>query len=301
MATRERRAPAQPRIRAERILRARARLGEGPVWDAATSTLLWVDVFDQSVHRFDPATGRDEAWDVGELCGCVWPAADGRMLLALRGRIALLDPRTGEVEPLARVPEPPENRLNDGACDARGRFWFGSFSPTGGGASLWRFDPEHGARRMETGLTISNGLGWSPDGGTFYLTDSPARTIHAYDFDADAGRISNRRTFASLAGEDGFPDGLAVDAEGGVWSARFDGACVVRYDERGRESHRISLPVPRATSCAFGGEGLRDLFITTGSVGMAEEEIEKAVDSGDLFRARPGVAGLPVHPFVPPS
>jgi sugar lactone lactonase YvrE len=240
-------------------------------------------------------------WEVGDLCGCVWPSADGRLLVALRGRLALLDPRTGGLEPLADVPEPPQNRLNDGACDARGRFWFGSFSPGEGGASLWRFDPAHGVRRMETGLTISNGLGWSPDGGTFYLTDSPAQTIHAYDFDAEAGRISNRRAFVDLRGEDGFVDGLAVDAEGGVWSARFAGGAVVRYDERGRETDRISLPVPRATSCAFGGAGLRDLFVTTASVGMTEEEIEGAAESGDLFRVRTGVAGLPTHPFVPPS
>jgi sugar lactone lactonase YvrE len=285
----------------ERVLRARARLGEGPVWDAATGTLLWVDIFDHAVHRFDPASGRDEWWDVGEVVGCVWPSADGRLLVALRSRLALLDPRTGDVQPFASVPEPARNRLNDGACDARGRFWFGSFSPERGGASLYRYDPGDGVRRMESGLTISNGLGWSPDGGTFYLTDSPAQRIHACDFDADAGTLSHRRTFVDLRGQDGFPDGLAVDAEGGVWSARFAGGCVVRYDERGRETARVAFPVPRPTSCAFGGPGLRDLYVTSASVGMSEEEIEAAFDSGDLFRLQPGIAGIPAHPFVPPS
>ncbi|HEX8244123.1 MAG TPA: SMP-30/gluconolactonase/LRE family protein [Longimicrobium sp.] len=290
-----------PAISPERVLRARARLGEGPVWDAATETLLWVDIFDHAVHRYDPRSGRDQRWDVGEVAGCVWPVADGRLLVALRSRLALLDPRTGDVQPFADVPEPPRNRLNDGACDARGRFWFGSFSPDEGGASLYRWSAEDRVRRMETGLTISNGLGWSPDGGTFYLTDSPAQVIHAYDFDAEAGTLANRRTFVDLRGQDGFPDGLAVDAEGGVWSARFAGGCVVRYDQRGRETARVSFPVPRPTSCAFGGAEMRDLYVTSASVGISEEEIEAGFDSGDLFRLRTGIPGLPVPPFVPPS
>lgn len=282
----------------ERVLRARARLGEGPVWDAATGTLLWVDIHDHRVHRFDPATGRDEAWDAGEVVGCVWPARGGRLLVGLRHRLALLDPATGGLETLAEVgADRPGSRLNDGACDARGRFWVGSMAKEEGGAALYRVDPDGSVRRMETGLTISNGLGWSPDGGAFYLTDSPAQRIYAYDFDADAGTISRRRVFADLRGEEGFPDGLAVDAEGGVWSARFAGGCVVRYAPDGRETHRVPFPVPRPTSCAFGGAELRDLYVTSASVGMSEDEIEAAFDSGDLFRLRVPVPGLPVTPL----
>lgn len=282
----------------ERVLRARARLGEGPVWDAATGTLLWVDIYDHRVHRFDPATGDDRAWEVGDTAGAVRPARDGRLLVALRHRVALLDPRSGALETLAEIePGRADARLNDGACDARGRFWIGSMSRETGGGALYRVDPDGTVRRMETGLTISNGLGWSPDGGTFYLTDSPAQLIHAYDFDVEAGTLSNRRVFKDLKGEDGFPDGLAVDAEGGVWSARFAGSAVFRYDAAGRETERIPLPVPKVTSCAFGGAGLRDLYVTSASVGLSEEEIEDAFDSGDLFRVRVDVAGLPAHPF----
>lgn len=283
----------------ERVLRARARLGEGPVWDAATGSLLWVDIYDHRVHRFCPASGRDEVWDVGEVVGCAWPCVDGRILVGLRRRLAMLDPATGTAEPLVAIDgEPGGNRLNDGACDPCGRFWFGSMSREEGRASLYRFDPRDGLRRMETGLTISNGLGWSPDGCTFYLTDSPAQRIYAYDFDMDAGTLSSRRVFADLAGEQGFPDGLAVDAEGGVWSARFDGGCVVRYDAAGRETGRIAIPVKRPTSCAFGGSDLRDLYVTSASVGMSEEEIEASFDSGDLFHLRTGIPGLPTTPFA---
>lgn len=283
---------------AERVLRARARLGEGPVWDAATGTLLWVDIYDHRVHRFDPATGRDQAWETGDVVSAVRPARDGRLLVALRHRVALLDPESGALETVAEVEaDRPRNRLNDGACDARGRFWIGSMSKDEGHGALYRVDPDGEVRRMESGLTISNGLGWSPDGGTFYLTDSPARIIYAYDFDADAGTISNRRIFKNLKDEDGVPDGLAVDAEGGVWSARFGRSAVVRYAPDGRETDRISLPVPKVSACAFGGADVRDLYVTTASVGLSEEEIEDAFDSGDLFRVRVDVAGMPAHPF----
>ncbi len=281
----------------ERVLRARARLGEGPVWDEATETLPWIDILDHRVHRFDPATGGDEAWDVGEVVGCVWPARDGRLLVALRRRVALLDPATGALEMVAEIDLGGGDRLNDGACDARGRFWIGSISREEGGAALWRVDPDGSVRRMEAGLTVSNGVGWSPDGVTMYLTDSPAQTIHAYDFDTDAGTLSGKRVFVDVKGEDGFPDGLAVDAEGGVWSARFAGGCVVRYAPDGRETHRVAVPAPKSTSCAFGGPTFRDLYVTTASVGLSEEEIAAAFDSGDLFRFRPDVPGLAITPF----
>lgn len=282
----------------ERVLRARARLGEGPVWDAATATLLWVDIHDHRVHRFDPRTGDDQAWDVGETVGCVRPARGGRLVVGLRHRVALLDPESGEIETVAEIEQDrPDNRLNDGGCDARGRLWVGTLSKKEGQAALYRVDPDGSVRRVETGLTVSNGLGWSPDGGTMYLTDSPAQRIYAYDFDLDAGTISARRVFADLRGEDGFPDGLAVDAEGGVWSARFAGGVVVRYDASGRETERISLPAPKVTACGFGDAEMRDLYVTTGSVGLSDDEIEAAFDSGDLFRIATRVPGLPAAPF----
>ena len=285
-------------MKPERVLRARARLGEGPVWDAAAAALLWVDIHDRRLHRFHPETGRDEAWDLPDVVGCAVPAPDGRVLAGLRHRIALLDPRTGAVETVAELDADPETRVNDGGCDPRGRFWFGTMAKREGGAALHRLEPDGTIRVMETGLTVSNGLGWSPDGETFYLTDSPAQRIWAYRFDAESGEIAGKRSFADLRGEDGFPDGLAVDAEGGVWSARFAAGAVVRYGPDGRETARVSFPVPKTTACAFGGAELRDLYVTTASVEMTEDEIDAAFDSGDLFRVRAGVAGVPRTPWA---
>lgn len=280
------------------VLAVRSRLGEGPSWDAETEALWWVDIHNHRVHRFAPEAGEDTVYEVGESVGCVHPATGGRVVLGLRRSVALLDPATGALERVASLlPERPGLRLNDGKCDARGRLWIGSMSKETGGASLFRVDPDGGVREVERGLTISNGLGWSPDGRFFYLTDSPARTIYAFDFDLDAGEISGRRVFARLPDEDPVPDGLAVDAEGCVWSAQWDGGCLVRFAPDGGELLRVRVPVPRPTSCAFGGRDGGDLYVTTASVGMTEDEVEDAFESGDLFVLRPGVTGPPSTPF----
>jgi sugar lactone lactonase YvrE len=151
---------------------------------------------------------------------------------------------------------------------------------------------------METGLTISNGLGWSPDGNTFYLTDSPKQVIYAYDFDLASGRLQRRRVLVDLSGEDVEPDGLAVDAQGRLWSAFWNGWCVVCFDADGREVERIRLPVQRPTSPGFGGDALGDLYVTTASVGLSQKEIERGVQAGDLFRIATRTAGLEEHPFA---
>jgi len=280
------------------VLAARARLGEGPSWDGEAGVLWWVDIHNHRVHRWDPAAGEDTVYEVGETVGCAHPAADGRVVLALRRGVALLDPAGGAVEPLATLlPERAGLRLNDGKCDARGRLWVGSMSAEEGGAALFRVDADGSVREAVGGLTMSNGLGWSPDGATLYLTDSPAKTILAFDFDADAGTLSGRRVFADLSRADSVPDGLAVDAEGCVWSAQWGGSCLVRFAPDGGELLRVRLPVPHPTSCAFGGSGGTDLYVTTASIGMTEEEIEDAFESGDLFVLRPGVAGPPAARF----
>lgn len=280
------------------VLAARARLGEGPSWDAEAGVLWWVDIHNHRVHRFDPAAGEDTVYEVGETVGCAHPAADGRVVLGLRRGVALLDPATGAVEPLATLlPERPGLRLNDGKCDARGRLWVGSMSKEEGGAALFRVDPDGGVHEAAGGLTLSNGLGWSPDGATLYLTDSPAKTILAFDFDADAGTLSGRRVFADLSGPDSVPDGLAVDSEGCVWSAQWGGASLVRFAPDGGELLRVMMPVPNPTSCAFGGSGGTELYVTTASIGMTEDEVDDAFESGDLFVLRPGVAGPPAARF----
>lgn len=285
---------SEPQYPLENVLAARARLGEGPIWDSSHKLLYWVDIYNHRVHQFNPATGQDLFFDVGDVVGCIALAGANRLIMAQRDRLAFLNTQTGVVTPVVQVEaNMPDNRFNDGKCDPQGRFWFGSMcSVAKADGSLYRYDHDGSLHVMETGLTISNGLGWSPDTKTFYLTDSPVQKIYAYDFDYLTGDISNRRVFVDLTGECFVPDGLAVDAEGYVWSAMYDGWCVIRYNPLGKEVLQVKLPVQRPTSCCFGGEDLRSFYITSASMGLSEEEIQKSFYSGDLFCLKMDVMGL---------
>lgn len=280
------------------VLEVRARLGEGPIWDSRQQLLYWVDIYNHRVHGFYPATGRDEYFDVGDVVGAIALAGDNKLIIALRHQLAFLDTQTGVVSSIREIEADQENnRLNDGKCDPQGRFWFGSMSSEANQAQLYRYDQDGSLHIMETGLTISNGLGWSPDQKTFYLTDSPQQKIFAYDFNATTGSISNRRTVVDLTHESFNPDGLTIDSEGYIWSAMWNGGCVIRFSPSGEEVARIKLPVPLATSCTFGGENLQTLYITTASVGLQQEEIDEYYYSGDVFAFQSQVAGLPSDSF----
>ncbi|MBE9166313.1 SMP-30/gluconolactonase/LRE family protein [Pleurocapsales cyanobacterium LEGE 06147] len=277
----------------QNVLNARARLGECPLWDAERKLLYWVDIYNYRVHQFDPSAGSDRFFDVGDAVGSIALAGSDRLLLALRERLAFLNLQTEEVTFLMSVEaDKPDNRLNDGKCDRQGRFWFGSMSEAEPQANLYRYDPDGSLHVMEMGLTISNGMGWSPDEKTFYLTDSPTQKIYAYDFDVETGQINNRRVFVDLSGEPFVPDGLAIDSEGYLWSAMWDGWCLIRFDPEGQEVLRVQMPVQRPTCCTFGGEQLNDLYITTASVGLSQKEIQKSFYSGDLFCLKTDVRGM---------
>ncbi|MDX2216283.1 MAG: SMP-30/gluconolactonase/LRE family protein [Oculatellaceae cyanobacterium bins.114] len=280
------------------ILEARARLGESPLWDATNQTLYWVDIHNHRVHRFDPTTKADCFFDVGDVVGPIALAGAHRLIMAQRDRLAFLDTKTGELTPLFSLEiDQPENRFNDGKCDAQGRFWFGSMHPDKPQGNLYRLDPDYSLHVMETGLTIPNGMGWSLDETRFYLTDSPRQTIYVYAFDAISGAISDRRPFIDLTDESFYPDGLTIDAEGCLWSAMWDGWCVIRFDPQGQEMTRISLPVQCPSSCIFGDSDLSTLYITTVSVGLSQPQIERSFHSGDLFCVSTNVTGLPAHSF----
>jgi len=282
------------------ILTARARLGEGPCWHSQKQLLYWVDIYNHRVHEFDPKTGEQKFFDVGEVVGCIAPAGTDRFIMAQRHRLAFLDTSNGEVTPIIDVEadQPSDIRLNDGKCDAAGRFWFGSMSTSGATARLFRYDPDGSLHVLLTGLTVSNGLGWSPDHKTFYLTDSPLKKIYAFDFDLDTGNISHQRVFAEVDIGSGVPDGLTVDRDGCIWSAIWDGWCVVKFDPTGKEMARISMPVQRPTCCVFGNQDLATLYITSASVGLSEEEIQKSFYSGDLFSLTTETAGMPTYEFA---
>ena len=283
----------------ENVLPARARLSECPVWDAEQQKLYWVDVYNHRVHLFDPLTGNDTYFDTGDVVSAIVLAGKDRLLIALGDRIAFFCTVTGKVTLLYQTEFPyPNTRFNDGKCDAKGRFWIGSISEALGQAELYRYDPDGSLQVMERGLTISNGLGWSPDGSIFYLTDSAQRKIYAYDFEVQTGNISDRRVLIDLSDEISEPDGLAIDGQGNIWSALWNGWGIACFDPTGQEIFRVKLPVQRPTSVTFGGSHLMDLYITTASVGLSQKEIQQGFNAGDLFRFSTQFSGTPAQPFL---
>lgn len=280
------------------VFQGRARLGESPCWHQQEQQLYWVDIYNHRVHQFNPVTGSHQFFDVGEVVGCIAPANNHRLIMAGRSRLAFLDTRNGTVTTILNIElNDPSARFNDGKCDAAGRFWFGAKSTKEANSSLYRYDPDGSLHVVLSGLTISNGPAWSPDESIFYLADSPLKTIYAFDFDKESGSLSNRRVFVDLTAELFYPDGLTVDRDGCIWSAMWDGYCIIRFDPSGKEMMRVKMPVVRPTSCTFGGEDLTTLYITTASVGVSEEEIEKSFYSGDLFGLATSTSGFPAHHF----
>lgn len=290
-------ATPRPDLSVLSILDARARLGEGPVWDAASQTLFWVDVYNHRVHRFDPATGKNHYFDTGEVVAALAPAGPDRLLIARKASLAYLNTQTGKIQHLVSLdfPSPGDTRCNDGKCDSQGRFWIGTCSNTPGAAALYRYDLDGTLHTLETGLTISNGLGWSPDGATFYLTDSALHKIYAYDFEPQTGTLSNRRVFIDLSAEAVEPDGLTLDSQGNIWSALWGGWAIACFAPTGQEVCRIKMPVPRPTSLTFGGRDLSDLYITSASVDMTQAELQDCPIAGDLFSISTQTMGLPTH------
>ncbi len=276
-----------------------AALGEGPRWDAASRSLLWVDIPGHRVHRYDPATGEDAAELVPGVVSLALPRRRGGTVIGLPDGLHLLD---GERSPLLVPIEAgrADTRTNDGACDSAGRLWVGTMalderSPIG---ALYRVDAGLAVTTVLTGTTISNGLGWSPSGRHFYFIDSPTRRVDVFDCDPETGALEGRRRFAAVEVEGAVPDGMAVDAEGGVWVALHGGWGLRRYAPDGEPAAVVDLPVARVTSCCFGGDDLRDLYVTTRRDGLSASELAAQPLAGALLRLDVGVAGLPTHAFA---
>ena len=277
-----------------------AQLGEAPVWHDGENVLYWVDILHPAVYRFDPQSGRNEACDTGKLISAAIPTQDGRLLVASQDGIEWLDFATGEMSPFTS-PESgvSDNRLNDAKVGPDGAIWIGSMRidasrPTG---ALYRVETDGTTSRRESGITVSNGLAWSPAGDAFYFVDTVPGLIYVYDCDPATGIISNRRVFAQIPESEGRPDGIAVDVQGGVWCAIWDGWRVNRYDPSGKLERTVDLPIPRPTSVAFGGSDLDTLFITSARTRLPASSLSEAPLSGGLFACSPGVAGVPVGLF----
>jgi len=276
-------------------------LGEGPQWHPEEQALYWVDALARQIHRLD-AAGQVASWAMPEIVASFAIRAGGGLIAALKSGFATVDLATGAVTPLLDPePERPENLLNDGKCDRRGRFWCGSrdgalAAPTG---SLYRLDPGFACRRMDQGFICSNGIAWSPDDRLMYFADTRAETVWTYDFDLDEGAIRNRRVFLSTRDIEGRVDGATVDAEGHYWTALVHGWAIARWDPQGRLDRLIRLPVKHPTMCTFGGPGLDVLYVTTAASMVPEAERADQPLAGALFAIHGlGVRGLPETKFA---
>lgn len=275
-------------------------LGEGPVWYG--QHLLWVDILGHKVFRYDPATGNEESWDCDNMVGTIVQDGNGHLIAAVMDRIVRINPDSGEQSEICKVEAELEHtRLNDGKCDPSGRLWVGTLDlpETAASGSLYRVDPDASVTKLYEGVTVSNGLVWLGD--TFYYIDSPRRTVMAFDYDADAGTIANERIaldFEAL-GVKGYPDGMTLDSDGNLWVCRWAGFGVTCFDPKtGKILHELDLPVANVTACAFGGPELKDLFITTASKGLSDEEKAAQPLAGCLFHATPGATGVPAPTFA---
>jgi sugar lactone lactonase YvrE len=290
-------------IEVELVLDARASTAERPVWDEGRRRLLWVDVPAGEVHRLDPATGRDETLlKLDQPVGCACLREGGGLALGDRDGFALFD--EGAREPSARFPVERPNetvRMNDGLCDPAGRYLAGTLDAQGAGGALYRLEAGPGGCRVERligGVRESNGLDWSPDGSLLYWTDTATGRVDVLDYDVASGRLAQRRPFVEVPPSEGVPDGLIVDAEGGVWVAVYGGGVVRRYDPAGRADLEVRLPVRRPTCPTFGGPDLGDLFVTSQRVSPEDPGYRDDPRAGGIFGCRPGVLGRPARRFA---
>jgi len=281
---------------------ARCAVGENPLYDVARDRLFWIDVRETpAIHVLDLRTNAERTWPMREDIGSLALAGSDRLLLALRSGFAFFDCASGAIEAIVD-PEPglPDNRMNDGKCDTAGRYWCGSMNPESGTAdgSLYVLTPDLRCRKVADDFVTPNGMTWSLDGRTMHVADTRRGFIYAFDFDVATGSLGERRIFADLGAMPGGPDGAAIDAEGRMWSAQFDGGCLVRYTSDGVMDRVIRLPVTRPTACGFGGPGWRDLYVTTASRGLDPDALRAEPLAGRTLVLDVGVAGLPPIPFA---
>jgi sugar lactone lactonase YvrE len=266
---------------------------EGPVWSTGWGGLRWVDMLAGDVLSLAP-DGSVHRRHVARVVAALRPRSGGGAVLAVERGFALEDPDE-KVTPLTELWSGDTVRMNEGACDPDGRFYAGSmaYDQQPGAAAVYRLDPDGSVRVVLDRVTVSNGLEWSPDGSLAYYNDTATHRIDVFDYDPAAG-LTRRRPLVQLM-DDGRPDGLTVDAEGRVWTAISNGGAVHCYSTAGVLEEVIRVPARKVTACAFGGERLDELFITTSREGLAAGDDPKA---GSLFRAGPGVRGLPVREFA---
>ena len=274
-----------------------ARLGEGPVWDERAEVLWWIDWYGAGVFRSRLQDDETEVFSVGDAIAAVALSDGDAVWVAMGHGFFELDPTTGRVREVGRAePSGDLTRMNDGKCDATGRFWAGTMSLDGHSpiGALYALQADGSVRRVLDGVINSNGMCWSADNKTAYYVDSGTQRIDAFDYDLAEGNLTNRRVVKEFRREEGTPDGLTIDAEGYLWVALWDGWQVRRYSTDGELDCVIPFPVARPTCCTFAGEDFRDLLITTAMPDSVEERADQPL-AGRVFRARADTPGLPAY------
>ncbi|HXR56213.1 MAG TPA: SMP-30/gluconolactonase/LRE family protein [Casimicrobiaceae bacterium] len=278
------------------VLDARASLGECPLWSVDEQALYWIDINAPSLNRFDPASGDNVVMAMPESIGCYAFRQGGGFVVALRSGIWLCD-RAGRLE--RRVVDAPydtaQYRFNDGRCDPWGRLVVGTMNEKRDhdGATLYRLDRDGALTRLFGGMTITNGLAWSPDGRTMYHGDTPTRRVRAFDYDGATGTPSAARTFAQWSGENERPDGGTTDSRGHYFAAFYGDGRFVELAPDGSHVRDHPLPASCPTMCAFGGADLRTMFVTTARQKRSADELARFPQSGGIFAKRvdaPGIA-----------
>jgi sugar lactone lactonase YvrE len=295
-----------PDAAASLVLAARAQLGECPLWNQSDQRLYWVDIDGEAVHRFDPATGSDETiYSPGRPGSIALTATADRLLVAIEGRLAILDWATGEWQNWVEIEAAGTgNRFNDGRCDAAGRFWVGSMFAQSADrratGSLYRVEADGTSSRVRTDIGVPNALAFSPDGRTMYWADTHRDVVWAYDYDIDDGVPTRERVFLDFADLPGRPDGACVDEDGGYWIACVYGSAVLRATPDGRVDRLVSVPVAKPTMTAFGGADRSTLYITTIG-GGGSHPVDPNPEAGGLFAIETDRRGVAEWPFAGPA
>ena len=290
------------------VLDDRMQVGECPLWHPTEQVLYWVDIEGKAIHRLDPASGAHQRWDMASEPSALAHRAGGGLLVTLRSGCAHFDPRDGSVRAIASAPAPYDTattRFNDGRADPAGRFWVGTIYEPRDQPAAEMFVLERGQLRTawSGGMTVSNGLGFSPDQRTMYHSDTKAHRITRYAYDAASGNVSDPQLLRQFSDDKnhnygGRPDGAAVDSAGNYWCAMFEGARILCLSPSGEQLAEIALPARCPTMMAFGGPDLRTLYITSASFKRPEAELEQYPHNGRLLSVRLDVAGRPEPAYI---
>lgn len=287
----------------EVVVDAKNALGEGVVWSPAHGEVQWTDIIGRRFWAYRPADGRSRSVALPDRLACFAPLGGSSLLAGFAGALEVFDLESGARRAIAAVePDRPTTRLNDGKLDRRGRLVFGTMDEDPDGArpigQVYAYGGCAGPRPLASGVRIANSIAFSPDGRRMYFADTPTKVIRCYDYDLDSSGLSGERTFAVVQGA-GSPDGSTVDADGCLWNAEWGGGRVVRYTPDGRIDRAVGLPCAQVTCCAFGGDQLDRLFVTTARTGLDASALAAQPLAGALFVIDAGVTGIADTPFPP--